>query len=129
MSWRERVAAKADARAAVHDHYKIPVMFSPDNGVNWRTVFCRFHEDVNPDGVRLGAGTASVNISTSKPRAIFRAFEVPDIVRGTSIVSVAPGKAYSVSGLAPEDLFGYRAANLEYIGKNPGYPVPDWESL
>lgn len=131
MDWRERAQAMAEARAQVHDTYKIPVMFSADSGVTWRVVFCRFHESVNPDGVRVGSGSAQITISSSNPVAIFRQAEVPDLNSKTAIVSVLPGKCYQVAKAAPADRYGYLVVNMDPAPKLKvgEYPVPDWETL
>ena len=128
MDWRERAAAKAEARAAIHDTFKVPVQFSPD-GVSWRVVFCRFHEAVNPDGVQMGSGAANITISSSNPQAVFRAEDVADLATRTSLVSVSPGKAYIVAKAAPADLGGFRTVNLDPAPRDKTYPVPDWDAL
>lgn len=129
MDWRERAAARAEARAAIHDTFKVPVMFSSDNGGTWRVVFCRFHEAVNPDGVQMGSGAANITISSSNPQAVFRAEDVADLATRTSLVSVSPGKAYIVAKAAPADLGGSRTVNLDPAPRDKNYPVPDWETL
>ena len=131
MDWKERALAMAEARSSVHDSYKIPAMYSPDNGVSWRVVFCRLHELVNPDGVRLGRGQAEITVSSSNPEAIFRKTEVADINSTSTLVIFSASKAYKVTKAAPADLYGYLTASLSPAPKNVDspYPVPDWEVL
>lgn len=125
MDWRERAALMAEARAEVHDSFKIPVMFSIDRA-SWRAVFCRFHEAVNAEGQDAGPG-ANLNISvdTDTPLAIFRHSDVPDLTIG-ALVSVAPGVAYSISQAAPADRHGYRTARLKRLLGEHSHPAPDW---
>lgn len=130
MDWRERAALVAEARAEVHDYFKIPVMFSADGGVSWRPVFCRFHESVNPDGEQLGSGGAQITISSSNPQAVFRKADVLDLNSRGALVSVAEGKAYKIDRAAPADLYGYVVVSMAPapLPKPPHapYPLPDW---
>ncbi|RWR13831.1 hypothetical protein [Paenirhodobacter populi] len=128
MGFRERAEAMAEARAEVHEEFKIPVMFF-GAGEPWRVVFCRLHESVNPDGVRLGSGSDQISISSSNPQAIFRKDDVPDLGTKTSIVSVSPGKAYVPSKIAPADRYGFVTVMLAPAPKSDAYPVPDWDAL
>lgn len=118
----------AQARAEVHDAYKVPVMLSSDNGGTWRVVFCRLHESVNPDGAPIGNRNAQITVDTDSPVAIFRHSEVPDL-KQHDILSVDAGVAYKVRTAAPPDRYGYRSVRLNRDLSKAPYPVPDWEAL
>lgn len=132
MDWRERAALMAEARATIHDFFRIPVLVSTDGGASWRPVFCRFHESVNPEGEQLGGGGAQITISSSNPQAVFRKSDVPDLNSRDTLVSVADGKAYKITKAAPADLYGYVVVSMAPApAPKPGsgpYPLPDWGS-
>ncbi|PTX46985.1 hypothetical protein IQ03_03518 [Gemmobacter caeni] len=128
MDWRERAQAMAEARAQVHEIYKIPVMLTTDNGVSWRVVFCRLHESVNPDGQTVGSQNSRITVDTDTPVAIFRHAEAPDL-KANDIVSVSEGVAYKVASAAPPDRYGYRNVRLKHDHSGVARPVPDWETL
>lgn len=128
MSWKDRHQMMSEARSAVHDTFKIPVMFSSDNGASWRVVFCRLHEKVTPEGQTVGRMGAQMNVDTDSPKAIFVHADVPELKSG-SLISVSQGVAYKVHQAAPQDRLGYRTAQLKGHHQSDGFPVPDWDLL
>lgn len=128
MDWKERAMAMAEARSSVHDTYKIPALYSPDNGVSWRVVFCRLHEAANADGQAVGPRDARITVDTDQPEAIFRHADAPDLKMG-QILSFATNAAYTVASSAPPDRYGYRKVKLKRDIRHVAYPVPDWETL
>lgn len=128
MDWKERALAMAEARSSVHDSYKIPAMYSPDNGVSWRVVFCRLHESANAEGQTVGQRDARITVDTDQPEAIFRHAEVPEL-KVSNILSFSPTAAYTVASAAPADRYGYRKVKLKRDLRQAAYPVPDWEAL
>ena len=128
MSWRDRASLEARVREAVHDQFRIPVMFSADGNAPWRVVFCRFHEAEDRTADRIS--NANFNLTTTSPRAIFRAADVPDLATA-SVISVGPSKAYKITQPSPADLYGYQDVRLSAIpnSASKGYPAPDWDAI
>lgn len=132
MSWKDR-HKQPRAADVVHEYYRIPVMFTSDNCVTWRVVFCRFHEKINVEGLGIGSGSGDITVSASEPNAIFVASDVPDISSKGCFVSVSEGKSYKVAKAPAPDRMGYLTAKLESTPRNANstvvYPVPDWDAL
>ncbi len=128
MSWKERAQAMAEARAEVHDTYKVPVLVSSDAGNTWSPAFCRLHESANPDGNSAGTKPTRITVDTDSPVAIFRHSETPDL-KNSSIISVSDGVSYIVKTAPVTDIYGYRTVRINRNMTNTVYPVPDWEAF